>query len=53
MHKKILKSVGADNVVLPENESGTRLAKNLVSTGEKIEHKKIGDNINIAPTVLR
>ena len=33
MHKKILKSVGADNVVLPENESGTRLAKNLLSSG--------------------
>lgn len=33
MHKKILDKVGADKVVLPESESGTRLAKNLLSSG--------------------
>ena len=33
MHKKILLKVGADKVVFPENESGTRLAKNLLSSG--------------------
>lgn len=33
MHYKILKKVGADQVVLPENESGVRLAKNLLSSG--------------------
>ena len=33
MHKKILLRVGADKVVFPENESGTRLAKNLLSSG--------------------
>ena len=33
MHQKILSRVGADKVVLPESESGTRLAKNLVSSG--------------------
>lgn len=32
-HKKILLRVGADKVVFPENESGTRLAKNLLSSG--------------------
>ena len=32
-HKKILSKVGADKVVLPETESGTRLAKNLLSSG--------------------
>lgn len=32
-HKKILSRVGADKVVFPENESGTRLAKNLLSSG--------------------
>ena len=32
-HRKILSKVGADKVVFPENESGTRLAKNLVSSG--------------------
>ena len=33
MHQKILKRVGADRVVFPENESGIRLAKNLLSSG--------------------
>ncbi len=33
MHSRILQRVGADKVVIPENESGTRLAKNLLSSG--------------------
>ena len=33
MARKILTKVGADKVVFPENESGTRLAKNLLSSG--------------------
>ena len=33
MHQKILLRVGADKVVFPEKESGTRLAKNLLSSG--------------------
>lgn len=33
MHRKILLRVGADEVVFPENESGIRLAKNLLSSG--------------------
>ena len=33
MHQKILLKVGADQVVFPENESGIRLAKNLLSSG--------------------
>ena len=33
MHRKIFTRVGADEVVFPENESGTRLAKNLLSSG--------------------
>ena len=33
MHQKILLRVGADEVVIPENESGIRLAKNLLSSG--------------------
>ncbi|MBQ9765431.1 MAG: TrkA family potassium uptake protein [Lachnospiraceae bacterium] len=32
-HRKILTKVGADKVVLPESDSGTRLAKNLLSSG--------------------
>lgn len=31
MHKKIIERIGADKVVFPEDESGTRLAKNLIS----------------------
>ncbi|MBQ2759139.1 MAG: TrkA family potassium uptake protein [Clostridia bacterium] len=33
MHQKILLRVGADKVVFPENESGIRLAKNILSSG--------------------
>lgn len=33
LHQKILQRVGADHVVFPENESGIRLAKNLLSSG--------------------
>lgn len=33
MQQKILLRVGADMVVFPENESGVRLAKNLLSSG--------------------
>lgn len=33
MHQKILNRIGADKVVFPENESGIRLAKNLLSSG--------------------
>ncbi len=32
-HRKILLKVGADRAVLPENESGVRLAKNLLTSG--------------------
>ena len=33
MHQKILSRVGADRVLFPEKESGTRLAKNLLTSG--------------------
>ena len=33
MHRKIFLRIGADQVVFPENESGIRLAKNLLSSG--------------------
>ena len=33
MHCKVLSKVGADKVVFPERESGTRLAKNLLTSG--------------------
>ena len=33
LNGKILSKVGADRVVIPESESGSRLAKNLISSG--------------------
>lgn len=33
MHQRILSRVGADIVIFPEKESGTRLAKNLLTSG--------------------
>ncbi len=33
VHRKIFSRVGADKVVFPEKESGTRFAKNLLSNG--------------------
>ena len=33
MHQRILRRVGADRVVFPENEAGIRLARNLLSSG--------------------
>ncbi len=33
MHQKIFSKVGADRVVFPEKEAGTRLGKNLLSSG--------------------
>jgi len=33
MNRRILSKVGADRVVFPENDSGIRLAKNLLSSG--------------------
>lgn len=43
---KILKKVGADEAVLPESESGTRLAKILLSSGF-IDIADISDTISI------
>ena len=33
MHRNIMSKVGADKVILPEKDSGIRLAKNLLSAG--------------------
>ena len=33
MHQRILSRVGADKVIFPEKESGTRLARNILSSG--------------------
>ncbi len=46
MQQKILLRVGADEVVFPENESGIRLAKNMLSSGF-IDILSLSDNLSI------
>ena len=46
MHQKILLRVGADQVVFPENESGIRLAKNLLSSGF-VDMMSLAKNVSI------
>lgn len=46
MHQKILTRVGADKVVFPENESGIRLAKNLLSSGF-VDMVSLAENVSI------
>lgn len=46
MHGKIFKSVGADRVILPEIDSGKRLAKDLLSSGF-IDIASVSDEISI------
>ncbi len=46
LHCSILKKVGADEVVLPEYESGIRLAKNILSSGF-IDIADISDDISV------
>lgn len=46
MHQRILKRVGSDIVVFPENESGIRLAKNLLTSGF-IDVLSLSDELSI------
>jgi trk system potassium uptake protein TrkA len=46
IHRSILSKVGADKVVLPENESGTRLAKNLLSSGF-VDVVELSDDVSL------
>lgn len=45
-HRRILSKVGADRVVLPESESGTRLAKNLLTSGF-VDVIELSDDISL------
>jgi len=45
-HCRILRKIGADEVVLPEFESGVRLAKNILSSGF-IDIADISDDISV------
>ena len=51
-HRKILKRVGADMVVFPENESGTRLAKNLLTSGF-IDVLTLSDDLSLVELTAR
>ena len=46
MHRKIFVRVGADQVVFPENESGIRLAKNLLSAGF-VDMIELAENVSM------
>ena len=52
MHQKILLRVGADHVVFPENESGVRLAKNLLSSGF-IDMIALSDEVSIVEITVK
>ena len=49
---KVMKKIGADEVILPETESGTRLAKNILSSGF-IDIADISENISILELDVR
>jgi len=51
-HCNILKKIGADEVVLPEYESGVRLAKNILSSGF-VDIADISDDISITEIAVR
>ena len=46
MQAKILLKVGADKVVIPERESGVRLAKNLISSGF-VDVMELSDDVSL------
>lgn len=46
MHAKILTKVGADRVIIPEKESGVRIAKNLVN-GNFLDFFELSDRISM------
>jgi len=52
MHQKILKRVGADRVIFPEKESGTRLARTLLTAGfsEMIE---LSDDVSMVEISIK
>lgn len=52
MQGKILCKVGADKVVYPENESGIRLAKNLLSAG-MVDLIDLSDDISVIEIPVR
>lgn len=52
IHQKILTRVGADQVVFPENESGVRLAKNLISSGF-VDMLSLSEDVSVVEMDIR
>ncbi len=52
IHGKILKKVGADQTIIPEKESGLRLAKNLLSSGF-VDVMELTDKVSLIELSLR
>ncbi len=52
MHCRILRRVGADKVVVPESESGTRMAKNLLSAGF-VDMVELSENVSLLDFSVR
>lgn len=52
IHTKILEKVGADKVIIPEHESGIRIARHLL-TGNIIDFVEISENIRMVEIAAR
>lgn len=52
MHRKILLKVGADQAIIPESESGMRLAKNLLSSGF-VDMVELTDSVSLVELDIR
>ena len=52
MHRKILLKVGADQAIIPESESGVRLAKNLLSSGF-LDMVELTDSVSLVELDIR
>ncbi len=52
MHQKILNRIGADRVVFPEEESGIRLAKNILSSGF-VDLIELSDDVSLIELDIR
>lgn len=52
MQAKILLKVGADKIVIPERESGTRLAKNLLSSGF-VDVMELSDDVSLLELTIK
>ena len=51
-HRKILLKIGADQAIIPESESGVRLAKNLLSSGF-VDMVELTDSVSLVELDIR